>query len=128
MTSRLNNTDFMRFPLTITAKGATVSDRSAHVREQIEQVLFTNPGERWYRPGFGLGVRALVFEPNSQGLWELSKKRLLASLSEALAGEVEPASLDIQVQGEGDKLLIDIAYRLATINHTERLQFAVGGD
>ncbi len=36
-----------------------------HIREQIEQVLFTDPGDRVFRPEFGAGVRRLVFEPNS---------------------------------------------------------------
>jgi uncharacterized protein len=128
MATQLNNPDFMTFPLQIGADGAVTSTRREHVREQIEQVLFTYPGERWFRPGFGVGVRALVFEPNNQALWEITKKRLLASLTDALAGEVEPSSLTVDVTGEEEQLLITIAYRLATINHTERLAFAVEGN
>ncbi len=127
MASRLNNPDFMKFPLKMGANGALTSNRRDHVREQIEQVLFTAPGERWFRPEFGVGVPALVFEPNNPALWEVTKKRLLASLSEALAGEVDPGSLDVQVEGEGAKLIITIGYRLATINHTEKLRFAMEG-
>ena len=127
MATRLNNSDFMKFPLEIGAAGAVTSARRQHVREQIEQVLFTNPGERWFRPEFGAGVRALVFEPNSSVLWEVTKKRLLASLSEALAGEVDPKTLEVSVEGEDAKLIIVIAYMLATINHTERLEFVVEG-
>jgi hypothetical protein len=117
----------MKFPLQILVSGSARSSRRQHVREQIEQVLFTNPGERWFRPEFGVGVNALIFEPNSQALWEISKKRLAASLNEALAGEVAPASLVIDVVGQEEKLLITIAYTLATINYTEKLEFAVGG-
>lgn len=127
MATRLNNPDFMKFPLEISADGALTSARRQHVREQIEQVLFTYPGERWFRPEFGVGVRALVFEPNNLALWEVTKKRLLTSLRESLVGEVEPSSLDIDVVGEDEKLLVTIAYRLATINHTEKLEFAVDG-
>jgi phage baseplate assembly protein W len=125
MATRLNNPDYMQFPLEIGARGAVTSARRQHVREQIEQVLFTNPGERWFRPEFGAGVRALVFEPNNLALWEVTKKRLLASLREALTGEVDPRSLEVAVTGEGEKLLITISYMLATIQHTEKLQFAV---
>jgi len=128
MATQLNNPDFMKFPLQIGADGGITSTRRKHVREQIEQVLFTYPGERWFRPEFGVGVRALVFEPNNQALWEVAKKRLLASLNESLAGEVEPSSLEIEVTGEDEKLSVTIAYRLATINHTERLEFAVEGN
>jgi hypothetical protein len=128
MATRLNNPDYMKFPMQIGENGVVTSNRQRHVREQIEQVLFTDAGERWYRPEFGAGVRALVFEPNSPALWEIAKKRLSASLNEALAGEVAPASLEVNVTGEGEKLLITIAYTLATLNHSEQLEFVVGGN
>jgi len=128
MSSLLNNADYMKFPLQISTNGSVTSARRQHIREQIKQVLFTHPGERWFRPEFGIGVRALVFEPNNNVLWEVSKKRLLASLSEALAGEVSPESIDVDVTGDSEKLLITIAYTLATINQTEKLEFAVEGN
>ena len=128
MASLLNNADFMKFPMEITANGCVTSSRREHVREQIEQVLFTHPGERWFRPEFGIGVRALVFEPNNRALWEVTKQRLMSSLIDALAGEVSPGSLDVDVAGENEKLLITIAYTLATINQSEKLEFAVQGN
>lgn len=127
MSNILNNADFMGFPFSVSEDGATTCARRQHVRNQIEQVLFTNPGERWFRPEFGVGVRALVFEPNNHVLWEVTKKRLLASLSEALAGEVQPSTLSVTVRGDEASLFIDIGYTLATINHSERLEFAVEG-
>ncbi len=124
----LIESQYLKFPFSVDDEGPKTSNRSEHVREQIEQVLFTNPGERWFRPEFGVGVRALVFEPNSSVLWEVTKKRLLASLTEALAGEVVPSSLDVTVDGDGAKLFITIAYTLAAINHTEKVEFAVEGE
>ena len=56
MATRLNNPDYMKFPMQIGENGAVTSNRQHHVREQIEQVLFTDAGERWYRPEFGAGV------------------------------------------------------------------------
>ena len=40
----------------------------AHIRDLIEQVLFTAPGERVNRPDFGSGLLQLVFAPNSAEL------------------------------------------------------------
>jgi uncharacterized protein len=34
-----------------------------HIRDLIEQVLFTSPGERVNRPTFGSGLLQLVFAP-----------------------------------------------------------------
>ena len=124
--ARLTEQSYIAFPLRIGADGAEVSDRTRHVREQIEQVLFTAPGERVFRPEFGAGVRNLVFEPGSQALEELTRRRLLASLAEALRGEVDPKSLQVEVHVEAEKLNILISYRLATLGHAEQQRFVLG--
>ncbi|MCM6776631.1 GPW/gp25 family protein [Nocardia sp. CDC159] len=57
------------FPLTIDGRGGTANAEYAdHVRQMIEQLLFTRPGERLNRPDFGCGLLDLVFEPNSPEL------------------------------------------------------------
>lgn len=129
--TRLNNPDFMAFPFRMGPDGAALSDRLQHVREIIEQVLFTHPGERWYRPDFGVGALALIFEPNAPPLWEVARKRLLASLADALAGEVDPKTLEVTVDEEAssaEKLVVTVAFTLAALNHTERNTYAIGGE
>ena len=44
------------------------TDNDRHIRELIEQVLFTSAGERVNRPTFGSGVMGLVFAPNGDVL------------------------------------------------------------
>lgn len=127
MIRRLPDPEYMAFPFRITEKGAKVSKRADHVREQIEQVLFTSPGERVFRPEFGAGVQQLLFEPNSSALWELTQRRLAASLAEVLQGEVDPQTLTIQVEGEGETLKLLVSYRLATVNQGENHCFPVAG-
>src|ERR1700753_1599786 len=39
-----------------------------NVRDMIEELLFTNPGERVTRPDFGSGLLQMVFAPNSPEL------------------------------------------------------------
>ena len=57
------------FPFHYDSRGATASAGYAdHVRDMIEQLLFTNPGERVNRPDFGCGLLQLVFAPNSPEL------------------------------------------------------------
>ena len=126
--TQINNRDYMSFPFKIEANGSTVSSRQQHIREQIEQILFTNPGERWYRPEFGIGAMALVFEPNQQAMWELVKKRLLATLAEALKGEVIAETLSVSVEGENETLKILISYQMAALQHTENLEFLLNGE
>jgi len=123
--STLNNAVYMKFPFQI-ADGAVLSTRLEHVRQTIEQVLFTHHAERWYRPEFGVGIVSLVFEPNSLALRELTKKRLMTSLTDALAGEVDPRTLTVDVVSEDEKLYAKISYTLAALNHTERQEFLIG--
>lgn len=123
---RLADPPYMAFPFRIGAGGAQCSDRRRHVREQIEQVLFTDPGERVFRPEMGAGVRSLLFEPNASPLWTLARKRLMAALAEVLQGEVDPRSLAVDVDGEGESLSIVVSYALATLGHAEEHRFEVG--
>jgi hypothetical protein len=122
---RLADPPYLAFPFRVGDRGPELADRGRHVREQIEQVLFTNPGERVFRPDFGAGVRTLVFEPNTSPLWTVTRKRLIASLADALKGEVDPRSLTIDVAGEEEKVFVTIAYTLATLGHSEEQRFSV---
>ena len=52
------------FPLAFDAAGRTaLTGQADHVRDLIEQVLFTSPGERVNRPTFGSGLLQTVFAP-----------------------------------------------------------------
>ena len=124
--SGLSESEYLKFPFSVGNDGPKTSSRVEHVREQIEQVLFTSPKERVFRPEFGVGVRRLVFEPNNMALRNTTIKRLNASLAEALHGEVDLRTLEIDVSNEDEKLIIHISYILAFINRQESHTFPVG--
>lgn len=122
--ARLPRIAYMKFPFRIGRDGAETSDRVAHIREQIEQILFTTPGERVFRPEFGAGVRRLIFEPNNQVLASLLLRRLQAALEPALRGEVDAQTLEIDVYPDPDhdaQLNVNIAYTLAAIGQRDEL-------
>jgi phage baseplate assembly protein W len=57
------------YPFHFDTRGRTAATtEDDHIRDMIEQVLFTNPGERVNRPDFGSGLLQLVFAPNSPEL------------------------------------------------------------
>ena len=97
MARRLIDPPYLAFPFSMETSGPRLAGRAEHIRGQIEQVLFTLPGERVFRPEFGAGVKALVFEPNSTPLWQITKRRLLASLAEALQVDLGKATAEAQV-------------------------------
>ena len=54
------------FPFHVDNRGrSATTDEEGHIRDLIEQVLFTAPGERVNRPTFGSGLLQLVFAPNN---------------------------------------------------------------
>ena len=75
-----------------------------HVRDLIEQVLFTAPGERVMLPDFGSGAARLVFAPNSVEFASATQMLVQASLQRWL-GEL------IVVQG------VTVAADDATLDH-----------
>lgn len=57
------------FPYHFDERGRTASTGDDdHVRDMLEQLLFTSPGERVNRPDFGSGLLQMVFAPNSPEL------------------------------------------------------------
>lgn len=126
--ARLPRVSYMAFPFRMAADGAEGVTRVAHIRDQVEQVLFTSPGERVFRPEFGFGARRHVFEPNSVGLWEYAQNRLYGALAEALAGEVDPKTIQVTV-GQGDNtpevLLVRIRYVIAALQKEETHEIEV---
>lgn len=135
MPSRLADPPYLAFPFTFVvsadaaALGTTprLASRAEHIRMQIEQILFTVAGERVFRPEFGAGLRSLLFEPNASPLWQVTQRRLAAALAEALAGEVDPRSLEVEVTGEEGQLLVRVAYTLAAIGRREEISLRTGG-
>lgn len=59
----------LAFPYRFTPDGdtATTPAGPAHVRQMLDQLLFTSQGERLNHPDFGCGLLELVFEPTSSG-------------------------------------------------------------
>ncbi len=125
--SNLNSAQYLKFPFRVASHGPQTSSRPEHVREQIEQVLFTSPKERVFRPEFGVGIRRLVFEPNNGSLLKVTRKQLESSLAQALYGEVDPKTLDVTIEQNDGMLIIRISYVLAAINKDESYTFTITG-
>ena len=123
MEIRLTDPPYMSFPFRMDGDKVKLAKRADHIRGQIEQVLFTVPGERVFRPEFGAGIKALLFEPNSSAIWQITKKRLVASLASALSGEADPKSIDVNVEGNEEKLEITVFFRLAAIDSEQSHTF-----
>lgn len=84
------------YPFHLDAKGRTASaDHEAHVRDLIEQVLFTAPGERVNRPDFGSGLMQLVFAPNSDELATATQFLVQGALQQWLGDLIQVEAAEI---------------------------------
>jgi phage baseplate assembly protein W len=87
------------FPLHFDTRGRTAAtDDDDHIRDLIEQLLFTNPGERVNRPDFGSGLLQMVFAPNSEELASALQFTLQAALQRFLGDLIDLQQLQVTAQ------------------------------
>lgn len=98
------------FPYRIGADGFTArADADEHIRDMIEQILFTRRGERVNRPDFGAGVADLLFSENAPEMAAAAQHMVQAALQQWLSGVVEVRGVDTASR---DSLLsITVRYR-----------------
>jgi len=96
-------------PYAIDRRGRTAeAARETHLRDLIEMLLFTNPGERVMRPAFGSGVLGLVFAPNSDELGATTQS-LIASALQTWLGDLIDIS-EVTVESVDAVLSITVDY------------------
>jgi uncharacterized protein len=99
------------FPFHFNGRGQTATtDDNDHIRDLIEQFLFTNAGERVNRPDFGSGVLQLIFAPNSPELASTVRFTVQAGLQQWLGDVIEV--LEMKVNSEDASLRVEIKYRV----------------
>jgi phage baseplate assembly protein W len=79
-----------------------------HVRDLVEQLVFTSPGERVNRPTFGAGLQQLVFAPNSVELASALQFLVQGALQQYLADVIDLTSVD--VDAVDSQLVVQISY------------------
>lgn len=87
----------LAFPFRIGQDGRTVTPASDadHVRDELVQLLLTNPGERPFQPSFGGGVRKLIFEPASDVMLSMTKARITQALTTWLGQRLTVERLEL---------------------------------
>lgn len=113
------------FPFHVDARGRTASTgESDHVRDMLEQLLMTNPGERVNRPDFGSGLLNLVFAPNSPELAAALEFSVQAAIQQWLGDVVDVRALE--VLAEDSTLRIDLQYVLRRSGDVQSATIVLG--
>ena len=111
------------YPFHFDSRGRTAeASDEERVRDVIEQVLFTSPGERVNRPTFGSGVMQLVFAPNSQTLAAATQLAVQSALQQWLGDLIQVDS--VAVSSEDSKLLVTVRYIVRRTQQQRTTQFS----
>src|SRR5689334_15828071 len=106
------------YPFHFDGRGRTaLAATDDHIRDMIEQILFTNPGERVNRPDFGSGVMQLIFTPNSPELAAAVQFAMQGALQRWLGDVIEVQALD--VTSEDAALRIVVRYLIRRTNEQQ---------
>lgn len=124
---RLVNGKHLSFPFRIGSEGrmAAVNTLEEHVRDEIVQLILTNPGERPFLVEFGGGVRRLVFEAADDATAAMAKAGMTQSINRWLGHRVTLEYVDVKI--ENSTIWVDIRYRLAGTEDTRVLRFQRDG-
>ncbi len=87
---------------------AVTRDRNRRVRNLLEAVLLTAPGERVNRPEFGAGLLDLLFDANSEALETASEFLIRSSITRHLSDVLAIDALAVE-RDEGE-LRITLTY------------------
>lgn len=111
------------YPLRIDGRGRTAdAGRDEHVRQMIEQVLFTSPGERVNRPTFGTGLLQLVFAPNSSELATATEFMVQSALQEWLGELIQVQA--VNVESREATLQVTVQYMVRRTQQRQVAQFS----
>ncbi len=114
------------FPYHFDSRGRTATTGELdHIRDLIEQVLFTSPGERVMRPDFGAGLLALVFEPNSSTLATTTQFLVQSALQQHLSHLI--AVNAVTVENIDSALQVSVQYVVLADGGAQQASFAMPG-
>ena len=114
------------YPLRFDGRGRTAEvGGDQHVRDMIEQVLFTAPGERLNRPSFGSGLMQLVFAPGGEELATATQFLVQGALQQWLGDLIALEAVD--VRSEDGVLSVTVRYVVRRTQERQQAEFRRGG-
>ena len=119
----------VNFPFQFDGRGRTLDPNAGpqqdYVRQLVEQVLFTSPGERVNLPDFGSGLLQLPFAPNSMEMAAATQFSVQAALQKWLSSYVRVQSVIAAVNEA--TLTVTVTYTPLNTDVTEIQTFIYGG-
>lgn len=110
------------FPFRIDTRGRTAdATRPEHIRDLVEQVLFTAPGERVNRPSFGAGLMRMVHEPAYADVGAATGLLVQGALQETLGHLIEVER--VEARSQDSALIVEVTYALRSTGERREERF-----
>lgn len=110
------------YPFHIDGRGrAATTGEGDHIRDMIEQFLFTNAGERVNRPDFGSGLLQMIFAPTSPELAAATQMTVQAGLQRWLGDVIDVQA--VEVSSEESALRVGVSYRIRRTQESRTATF-----
>jgi phage baseplate assembly protein W len=91
----------LAFPFHVTRRGREAhTTADGHIRDMIEQVLFTAPGERVNRPDFGCGLLRMTFAASNEAVDAATQALVAGSLQQWLGHLIQIEAVEVNSQNE----------------------------
>jgi uncharacterized protein len=118
----------LSFPFRGGSDGCTaqVNSLEEHIRDELVQLLLTNPGERAFLPEFGGGLRRLVFEPADEASQGMTKAAVTQAISNWLGHRITLEDLAVEI--ENSTIDVEIKYRIAGSEDSRVMRFQRNGE
>src|SRR6201997_2549745 len=107
----------VNFPFQFDGRGRTLNPQENYLRQLVEQILFTSPGERVNLPDFGSGLLQLPFAPNSEELAAATQFAVQGALQKGLRTFIKVQSVVASAQDA--VLTVTVTYALLNTDVTE---------
>ncbi len=116
---------FLDYPFHVDGRGRTATTGvEDHVRDLIEELLFTDPHERVMRPDLGCGLKTSVFRPASVAVMAATQVMVKAALQRWLQDEI--AVEQVQIEVEDSTVSVTVVYSLRATGERRADRFQGG--
>jgi uncharacterized protein len=111
------------YPFHFDSNGRTATTtQDDHVRDMIEQVLFTSPGERVNRPDFGSGLLQSVFAPLGDSFAATAESAVRGALTQWLGGVANIEG--VEIRSVDSTLMVTVRYVVRGTEERQTAQFS----
>jgi phage baseplate assembly protein W len=115
----------VNFPYQFDGRGRTLDPLEDYLRQLVEQVLFTSPGERVNLPDFGSGLLQLPFAPNSVEMAAATQFTVQGALQKWLSAYIKVVS--VTASSVESTLTVTVTYSPLNTGVTQVQTFIYGG-